>query len=62
MPCYDPPDRKTKTVYRKDPRLVSLLCSACRALELFKFDFGLNPLLDEWWDKHKKEDKKKNER
>lgn len=34
----------------------ALLCSACRALEDFKFDFDKNPELSRWWDKHKQED------
>lgn len=33
----------------------ALLCSACRALEDFKFDFDKNPELSRWWDKHKQE-------
>lgn len=36
--------------------LEPLLCSACRALEGFGFDFDLNPALSVWWDKHKKDD------
>ena len=34
----------------------ALICSACRALEEFGFDFDLNPELSVWWDKHKQDD------
>ena len=34
----------------------ALLCSACRSLEDFQFDFDKNPELSRWWDNHKKED------
>lgn len=34
-----------------------LLCSACRALENADYDFGLNPALDQWWHKHKEDDR-----
>ncbi len=37
----------------------SMLCSACRVLQKIGFDFDENPRLSEWWDKHKKEDEKK---
>lgn len=34
----------------------ALLCSACRALESFNYDFELNPALSKWWAAHQKED------
>ena len=33
-----------------------LLCSACRTLERYGYDFDENPTLSQWWDRHKKED------
>lgn len=33
-----------------------LLCSACRSLEGFNFNFDLNPALSVWWAKHKEID------
>lgn len=39
----------------------AMLCSVCRILETQNFDFGTNPLLDEWWTKHKEEDRKREE-
>lgn len=44
---------------QKIKRLESLLCSASRVLEKFKYDFDENPLLSEWWDNHKEEDEQK---
>jgi hypothetical protein len=66
MPCRDGGEMfndQTQTVenpktLKQLKRMRSLLCSACRALELNKFDFDLNPELSEWWDDHKKEDAK----
>lgn len=40
-------------------RMDSLLCSACRALKRMGYDFGENPLLDEWWHQHQIEDEAK---
>ena len=34
----------------------SLLCSACRTLERFGYDFDENPALSQWWSRHKKLD------
>lgn len=65
MPCYDARDSecRDRTVTVENPetkkkltRAESLLCSACRALELHKFDFDLNPALSEWWADHKAAD------
>jgi len=62
-PCYDPPEPRRRNVKKslkaKISRLESLLCSACRVHERLGVDFGENPLLDEWWAKHKKQDEKK---
>ena len=42
---------------RKEPKSKeALICSACRALEDFGFDFDKNPELSIWWDRHKKAD------
>jgi hypothetical protein len=38
-----------------------LLCSACRALERFGYDFDENPALSVWWANHKAEDARKAE-
>lgn len=38
-----------------------LLCSACRALERFGYDFDENPALSVWWSNHKAEDARKAE-
>jgi hypothetical protein len=61
MPCSDggvpygpTPEEVANAKFGR--RAPSLLCSACRALEQFGFDFDTNPELSEWWDKHKKED------
>ena len=68
MPCRDAGgpskaelDKNKKDVMLKNAQkrvelLESLLCSSCRALHHNKFDFSLNPRLDEWWSKHKEED------
>tara|TARA_R110000787_G_scaffold286340_1_gene404258 strand:- start:2081 stop:2395 length:315 start_codon:yes stop_codon:yes gene_type:complete len=37
-------------------RLTVILCSSCRALEVFEYEFEMNPELDVWWADHKKED------
>lgn len=46
---------------RKLAHVESLLCSACRTLEILvsrgvEFDFDTNPALSEWWADHKAED------
>jgi len=33
-----------------------LLCSACRALVRLEYDFGENPMLDQWWNHHQRVD------
>ena len=61
MPCYSEPsysyyDREQSKLENKLARVESLLCSACRSLDASGFDFSMNPLLDEWWANHIKED------
>jgi len=56
MPCYDSRVGDSVEVMVDNPRMVTMLCSACRALEKQGFDFDLNPRLSEWWSEHKKED------
>ena len=36
--------------------LEAMLCSACRVLTRFEYDFDENPALSVWWDKHKAQD------
>lgn len=38
-----------------------MLCSVCRTLEAQGFDFHTNPMLDEWWVEHQKQDLKRQE-
>lgn len=64
MPCSDggvpyppSPDEIAREKFAK--RAPSLLCSACRALERFGYDFDENPELSEWWAKHKAEDEER---
>lgn len=64
MPCNDggipyPPTKEEIAREQFNKRAPSMLCSACRALDLLGYDFDLNPELSEWWDKHKKEDDRK---
>lgn len=69
MPCYDARDhdgsgerearQETRDCKKEVARLESMLCSACRSLEVADFDFDVNPMLSEWWDKHKKADEKR---
>ena len=33
-----------------------LICSACRALAQYGYDFDLNPALSEWWTAHEAQD------
>jgi len=68
MPCRDgrddwPNRTQEATISRLSQELkkakddyTKMLCSACRALEAQDFDFGTNPLLDDWWAAHKAED------
>jgi len=51
-----------KRLVRKNDNLSALLCSTCRELESQEYDFGKNPELDRWWDKHKKADIKREEK
>ena len=64
MPCYDGRDKDTDYAYARESeqqskKYMELLCSACRVLESYDYDVGKNPLLDEWWDKHKGDDAEK---
>lgn len=60
MPCTN--DGMAEYIARQEAEkekresMDALLCSACRSLELAGFDFDTNPMLSRWWDKHKKED------
>lgn len=67
MPCYDggPTEAEIRAEERRKENrakeagkaeMTPLLCSACRALERLGFDFDENPVLSQWWDKHKAED------
>ena len=64
MPCRDDypvssvrevENPKTK---KKLDKTEALLCSVCRVLEKNKFEFELNPELDNWWAAHKAEDER----
>ncbi|MCB9806255.1 hypothetical protein H6775_03835 [Candidatus Nomurabacteria bacterium] len=65
MPCrYDPPEpdkREEKLAVLKEElkNTEALLCSVCNLLERQGFNFAENPLLDEWWTEHKKQDAKR---
>jgi hypothetical protein len=63
MPCFDGGPDNNRELYanreEENKKLESLLCSACRALDKYEFDFDLNPRLSEWWARHKKEDEAK---
>lgn len=67
MPCSDggvpygptPSELAAMEFARRAP---GMLCSACRALEQFGFDFDLNPELSDWWAKHKREDEAREKR
>lgn len=58
MPCYDSRDDASE-IRREMAYVEALLCGACKVLHRLNYDFGENPVLDEWWDKHKKEDERK---
>ena len=56
MPCYtDPSPTREEALSASLETTKALLCSTCKALEQQGYDFGLNPELDRWWDRHKKE-------
>lgn len=57
MPCQS--GSGPYTVYRDNPEVVALLCSACRSLARLGYDFGENPELDRWWTEHQKEDEQR---
>ena len=60
MPCHDPPwPREPRKKTTQEKKLEALLCSVCKILVRLQYDFGENPALDIWWDKHKKEDELK---
>ena len=60
MPCRTDDDDCNGYCNEKERELLeSLLCSACRALRDYEYDFALNPRLDEWWTKHKAVDEKR---
>jgi hypothetical protein len=64
MPCRDGADvsynavdqSELESLRKKNKKLEILLCSVCRQLAADNYDFGRNPSLDQWWDKHKKQD------
>ena len=57
MPCIGGPSWDTQQqLHVLLERMEPMLCSACRALERLGYDFEENPELSQWWDKHKKED------
>ena len=66
MPCRDdregcvPSVREVENpeTKKKLGKTEALLCSACRVLEKNKFEFELNPALDNWWAVHKAEDER----
>lgn len=39
-----------------------LLCSACRQLEEYGFNFDKNPALADWWANHKRKDEEREQR
>ncbi len=64
MPCSDggvpyPPSKEELAERAFIKRGPGLLCSACRALDSFGYDFDLNPELSDWWAKHKAEDEER---
>lgn len=44
---------------KKIDDLTAMLCSLCRWAADNGYDWAQNPLLDRWWDEHKKEDDKR---
>src|SRR5574343_702856 len=61
MPCRSECGAPSGDSYRKSEteKYIILLCSSCRKLEEFGFDFAQNHELDRFWDQHKKEDEKR---
>lgn len=60
MPCRSGDECDNSCHHEKERELLeSLLCSACRALRDYEYDFALNPRLDEWWAKHRAADEKR---
>jgi hypothetical protein len=64
MPCSDggvpySPSKEELAERAFIKRAHGMLCSACRALESFGYDFDLNPELSDWWAKHKAEDEER---
>lgn len=58
MPCEGPsPYEQLSYKETEISNLREMLCSACRSLSKLGFDFGVNPMLDKWWDQHQKEDR-----
>ena len=57
MPCSDRgmEEYMLNEKAKKNKELNEMLCSVCRILEQKQFDFGVNPQLDTWWNKPKKE-------
>lgn len=65
MPCrtdYDSPPVRVVTQYKDDPKMIELICSACRALQRMGYDFDENPALSVWWESHKIQDAERQER
>lgn len=64
-PCFQELMRRSQVISeiskleKKRDELTEMLCSTCRVLERVKFDFDENPQLSKWWDKHKREDEKR---
>lgn len=65
MPCRDYPDsdfsnnNEIKRLQNEISMLDSLLCSSCRVLQSYGFDFDTNPRLSEWWHRHLVKDEAK---
>ncbi len=69
MPCqmdfptpYAGTNDNTDKLKKKNSSLEVMLCSACRTLESYNFDFDTNPQLSVWWHKHKEEDEARKEK
>lgn len=72
MPCHYPQiseadkremaaDERTRKVRAELNDMAAMLCSACRSLQSYGFDFATNPLLDRWWANHLEEDRRRKE-
>jgi hypothetical protein len=59
MPCSDNGEKDFFEKLHNEGKemMTPLLCSACKVLERLGYDFDENPLLSQWWDKHKTKDK-----